>query len=137
MNDVYDHARYQLLTAQLNWASIPLVLSAWSGTPTFNPAHQTISNIISAGFTERGHSLAVTQQSVAVDGTAQTNTVIIPGVTVGAPITWFTMAQKNATHTLSMLILYIDEAEGLPFEADGLDMAVTPDWLENKGWWRP
>lgn len=137
MNDVYDKARVQLLSAQLDWRSIPLVLSAWSGTPTFNPTHQKIADISSATNVERGYSIQITGQSVAADGTAQTNTVVLPEVPIGAPITWFTMAWSNATHDQSTLILYIDQAEGLPFTANGLDIVVTPDWLENRGWWRP
>ena len=30
---------------------------------------------------------------------------------------------------MSQLILFIDEAEGIPFHANGLDMVVQPDWL--------
>ena len=36
-NNIYDLARYQLLTAQLDWRAIPLVLTAWSGSPDFDP----------------------------------------------------------------------------------------------------
>ena len=136
MNDVYDFARVQLLTAQLDWRSIPLVLTAWSGTPLFVPSHQVIADI-AASIAELGHSMAITEQSVSADGTAQTNEVLIPGVPVGPDVTWFTMAWLKPIYTQSSLILFIDDAEGLPFEPNGLDIVVTPDWLENRGWWRP
>jgi hypothetical protein len=136
-NTIYDRARVQLLTAQLDWRTIPLVLTAWSGTPAFNPLHQIIADIVAASGVELGHSMEITEQSVSADGTAQTNEVVVPGVPVGSMVTWFTMAWLNATYAQSSLILFIDDAEGLPFDPNGLDMLVTPDWLENRGWWRP
>ena len=78
----------------------------------------------------RGSSLPITSQTVAPDGTAQTNQVIIPGVPIGAPITFFTMSDAD------QLILFIDEAVELPFVPNGLDMVVQPDWLEQRGWWK-
>jgi hypothetical protein len=136
-NSIYDQARYQLLTAALDWRSVPLVMSAWSGTPLFEPTDQTIADILLHGFTELSYSMPITGQKVSTDGTAQTDPVVIPGVLIGPDVTWFTFARKNVTHELSELILFIDQAEGLPFEPNSLDIVVQPDWLQGRGWWRP
>jgi hypothetical protein len=58
--------------------------------------------------------------------------VLLPAVPVGPLVTWFTMTKAGTD-----LILYIDDAEGLPFTPNGLDVPVTPDWLSNRGWFRP
>jgi hypothetical protein len=136
-NGIYDSARVKLLTANLNWLTANLVLSAWSGVPDFVPTDSNISNIVARGHAERGSSLPVTGQAVAPDGTAQTGNVVIPALSIGPNITWMTFAIRNATYNLSELILYIDEAVELPFVANGLDFIITPDWAKNRGWWRP
>lgn len=136
-NAIYDQARYQLLTAALDWRTVPLVMSAWGGTPLFDPADRTVADIITHGFAELGYSMTVTGQAVSTDGYAKSNPVLIPGVPVGQPVTWFTFAWQNATHVNSQLILFIDQADGIPFHANGLDMVVQPDWLAERGWWRP
>ena len=41
MNDVYDVARYRLMTAAFNWQRCNLRLTAWSGTPVFDPTDET------------------------------------------------------------------------------------------------
>lgn len=136
-NNIYDNARFLLLTAGLDWRTVPLVMSAWGGTPTFNPADKTVANIIGHGFTELGYSMTVTGQAVSPDGYAQSNPVLIPGVPTGQQVTWFSFSWQNATHINSQLILFIDQAEGIPFHANGLDMIVQPDWALERGWWRP
>jgi hypothetical protein len=130
MNTIYDQARYRLMTQQLNWLTSNLVLTAWSGVAVFAPLDEIISDVATHGPVERGTSLPITQQTVAPDGTAQTNQVVIPAVPIGDPVTFFTMSNGN------QLILFIDEAEGLPFVANGLDMVVNPDWLQQRGWWK-
>jgi hypothetical protein len=30
--------------------------------------------------------------------------------------------------------LFIDDAEGLPFTPNGLDVLIEPDWLLERGW---
>jgi hypothetical protein len=131
VNGIYDQARYQLLTAQLDWRAVPLVLSAWGGTPLFDPTDETVADIIAHGFTEIGTSMPITHQTVSTDGTAQTDPVLIPAVPIGPSVTWFTFAAA------SQLILFIDDADELPFVPNGLDLIVQPDWLAGRGWWRP
>ena len=137
MNGIYDEARVKSLTANLNWLTTDLMLVAWAGSPSFVPTDKFVADIKARGAVVLGYSLAITEQMVSTDGTAQTNAVVIPTVPVGSPVTWFTMCTKNTPVDNSELILFVDQADGLPFEPNGLDMVVTPDWLQNRGWWRP
>jgi hypothetical protein len=137
MNQPYDNARYRMLSAALNWTTEPMVLSAWSGTPDFVKTDKTISQIKARGNTELAKSLPITSQTVAADGTAQTNDVLIPGIAVGMTVTWFTMSDQFPLHDASELILFIDTAVELPFVGNALDMLIRPDWLENRGWFKP
>ena len=136
MNAIYDEARRRLATATLDWRSIDLVLVAMRGTAVFNPVDKTVTDVMAHGAVAAAYSLDITMQEVAPDGYAQTDQVVIPGVTIGAPVTHFTMCQRNVVPELSQVILFIDDAEGLPFTPNGLDMAVTPDWLSHRGWFR-
>lgn len=137
MNNIYDDARFALLTAQINWPAIGLTLSAWAGAPDFDPTDSTIADIKARGAVELGVSLPVLGTAVASNGTAQTGPVVIPAVPIGPNVTWFTMARTNAAHDLSSLLLFVDDAMGLPFVPDGLDMLVQPDWALRRGWFRP
>jgi hypothetical protein len=120
MNGIYDAARYKLMTALFDWTKTDLLLTCWSGAPTFVPTDTTIADMLTHGVVDRGSSLPVTSKTVAPDGTAQTNQIVIPGVAIGDPITFFTMSEKKPTHNLSELILFLDEA---------LD-------LQKRGWWK-
>ena len=137
MNGIYDDARYKLLTANLNWLVADLLLVAWGGTPNFVKTDSTIASIKARGGTALGYSMEITEQAVSLNGTAQTNDVVIPEVPIGPAVTWFTMCVKQTPQDNSPLILFIDEATELPFEPNGLDMVVSPDWLQNRGWWLP
>jgi hypothetical protein len=135
VNTIYNEARRRFATATLDWTGVELVLFAWRGPPNFVATDKSVADIVGRGVTfSAGMSNPITAKSVAADGTMQTNQVIIPAVAVGADITHFTMCQHISG--LSNLILFIDDAEGLPFEPNGLDMAVSPDWLANRGWGR-
>lgn len=132
MNQPYDIARYRFVTAGLNWLNLNLLLTAWSGAPKFVATDKLLSDITTRGQTTfRGTSQAITVTAVSTDGTAQTNGVVIPGITVGANVTHFTMGEAGGA-----LILYIDDALGLPFSPNGLDIIIQPDWLQQRGWFR-
>jgi hypothetical protein len=138
MSNIYDWARAQLLTANLDWLDVDLVISAWSGTPTFVPTDSTIAHVKARGAVERGYSLPIATTSVSIDGTAKTDPVVIPGIVPGAPILWFTMSEVASPHDNSKLLLFIDQATpALPFAPNGLDLVLTPDWSTGRGWWRP
>ena len=136
VNTIYDAARYKLMNALFDWTKTNLVLTCWSGTPTFVPTDATIDDLVLHGVVDRGASLPITSKTVSPDGTAQTNQVVIQAVPIGAPLTFFTMSERKPTYGLSELILFIDEALDLPFDPNGLDIVVQPDWLQRRGWWK-
>lgn len=137
MNSIYDIARYQFAVAMINWQTAPLVLLAYSGEPEFVPEDTSINDI-----TTRGNTLMVKQsqtvlgKNVTTQGYLQTADVVFETVPVGFPITHFIVANKPSTLPLATPLLYIDEAENLPFTPNGLDIVVTPDWLAHRGWGR-
>ncbi len=134
-NAPFDQARYFWATAGLDWRVTDLVLVAWAGTPNFVKTDKTVADIVTRGVTTLlGFSQVITAKSVAADGAMQTNDVIIPGVPVGPAVTHFTMCRRNATPNLSELLLFVDDALGLPLDPNGLDIEVTPDWLQQRGW---
>jgi hypothetical protein len=135
-NSLYNSAAYAMATGTFDWTDIPLVLSAWAGTPTFDATHLKIADIKALGSVELGWSLPITAQSVAADGTMQTNHVVIPTVPIGQNVTWFTMSGSQGIHDNNRLIMFIDHAKELPFVPNGLDLLVTPDWLAQRGWGR-
>lgn len=136
MNKPYDAARVRMVTAALDWPATNIVLSLWSGTPTFDPKHTTVDSILSLGFKELGYSQVNANTTVAGDGTTQSDAMVIQNVPIGPDVTWMTMSESWSTHNSSKLLLYIDEAMFLPFVTNGLDIIVTPDWLQQKGWFR-
>ena len=124
-----------MLTAGLDWVNSDLRVAAWGGTPDFVETDDSINDVISRGYTPLGLSQPITSKSVSSNGTAQTNQVVIPDVPIGELVTWFTM-YKNVGLGDEM-ILFVDEAVELPFDPNGLDMVVQPDWFYNRGWFRP
>lgn len=137
-NSIYDSARYKLLTATLNWLTTDLILVAWGGEPDFVKTDTTIADIIARNpAAELGYSGLLLSKSVSVEGAAQTGVAVIPGITVGAEITWFTLCANKPVHTASEPILFLDEGSFLPFLSNGLDIIVQPDWVQNRGWFFP
>ena len=137
MNNIYDLARVQLLTSDFDWRTIDARLVAWSSPPDFSPGDETVGGLAGRGNVVVGYSDEITSQQVSPDGTAQTNRVLIPNSVVGPPVRWFTMVKHAPVQDDAQLILYVDEAAGLPFDHRGLDIVVQPDWLQERGWWRP
>lgn len=132
MNDIYDTARQRFALGLIDWSIAPLVLLAYSGEPVFYAGDDTIAGIDARGETLRiSTSQAVLQQSVSDEGYLQTGTVTFIEVPIGPPITHFIMS-LNA----GVPLLYVDEAHELPFTPNGLDVVVTPDWLDERGWGR-
>jgi hypothetical protein len=136
-NAIYDIARRGLLNATLNWVTTNLVLIAWKGTPRFVATDATVAAVKSHGAIDVSWSLAITGKAVTADGTAQTDPALLPKVPTGSQVTHFVLARKEAVLTNSMPILFIDDAFGLPFVPNGLDVPVQPDWLAQRGWFRP
>ena len=137
MNALYDKPARDMMNNQFIWDK-DMVLAAWTGEPMYVPTHVTLAHLRSAtGAIEVGVSLPITERTVAPDGTGQTNSVVIPGIPIGPDVTWFTLIATKTTPELGELILFIDEAVGLPFEPNGLDLIVQPDWITKRGWFRP
>jgi len=137
MNNIYNVARVDLLTGSFSWPGIDARLVAWSSAQDFDELDETVADISARAGQIVGYSDPITVQSVSPNGTAQTNQVLIPISAVGPPVTWFTMVKHAPVQADAQLVLYIDEAEGLPFDHRGLDIVVQPDWLQQRGWWRP
>lgn len=123
-----------MVTGAFDWNALTLGLIALSGTPTFVATDTTLTLVMSHGAVNEGVSLAVTGQNVLTDGTVQTDPIVIPGITVGPDVTHFVLIKKHVTIGLSMPIEFIDDADGLPFVPNGLDLTVQPDWLAQRGW---
>lgn len=136
-NDIYDIARYRFATAQLNWTTVPLRLLAFSGTPDFNPDDTSVNNITDrAEMVFVKESQAVVHATVSQDGYLQTDQIVIPVAPVGVEITSFVFVVRAASVPTSVPLLFFDDALNLPFTANGLDIVVTPDWLQQRGWGR-
>jgi hypothetical protein len=140
MSALYDSIRERLLYGTFSWQTADLEVEAWSAG-VFDPKHIRVSDITAAGGVKQSKStLLVGPPWVVAGGYAAADSVILPGsgFTVGATISYLTLSDKSGSNTSDpLLILFIDDAEGLPFVANGLDYVVTPDWLLRRGWWRP
>jgi hypothetical protein len=124
-------------SAQLNWATEKLVLIVWSGPPTFIETDTAISAIVTRATTvAAGHALPINSKTVTPEGYLQTDSVLVPQVPVGPDITHFIMANYVSTWNDGAPLLYVDEAENLPFTPNGLDILITPDWVQHRGWGR-
>jgi hypothetical protein len=136
-NQIYDVSRRSLLLGALNWTSIPLVMLAFRDTPVFDPTDATLQQVVDTTPTLAGTSLPVTGKTVTVDGTAQTDPIVVPGIPVGPDVTFFVLSENTGSYATSRPILFIDDAFELPFVPNGLDLVIQPDWLSQRGWWRP
>jgi hypothetical protein len=137
MNTIYDTARYRFATAQLNWTTQKIVLIVWSGPPTFVATDTKITDIITRATTvAAGHSLQILKQTVSIDGYLQTDQVVVPSVPPGPTLTHFIMASFVTSWNDGFPILYVDDVMNLPFDPNGLDIIVQPDWLQQRGWGR-
>jgi hypothetical protein len=135
LNQLYGKPRERMLKATFDWVALDLRLVAWSGVYDFDETHETITDM--AGPTLRGISIAITGKVVKTYGYARTDPVVIPGITVGPQVSFLTLCEYAAVPDNMPLLLYIDQAEGLPFVPNGLDWVVHPDWLDQQGWFRP
>ena len=137
-NFPYYRFRCEMLAGQVIWPTESLILVAWSGPLEFFPEDVTVGDITTRAHSVlRGVSLPITGAAIHSHGYAQSDPALIQGITIGATITYFTMARKMGTTASSQLLLYIDEAWDLPWTANGLDLPVQPDWLAMEGWFRP
>lgn len=137
MNQIYDVSRRSLLLAQLNWTTVNLALFAFEGVPAFDPTDAIMTDVLATTPDLAGTSQPVTGKTVTLDGTAQTDPIVIPAVPIGPDITFFVLAVDLGSMGTSRPVLYIDDAFELPFVPNGLDLVVQPDWLSSRGWFKP
>lgn len=137
MNQIYDVSRRSLLLAQLNWPAANLVLYAFQGVPAFDPTDAIMTDVLATTPGLAGTSQPVTGKTVTLDGVAQTDPIVITAVPVGPDITFFVLGVDLGSMGTSRPVLYIDDAFELPFVPNGLDLVVQPDWLSDRGWFRP
>jgi hypothetical protein len=135
-NAIYDIARYRFATAAIDWRAADLTLVAWGSPPDFDPADEDVAAITARGNAELSRSLAITSKTVDTPGDLQTNIVVIPAIAAGPTIRWFTMCLVGITPSQAVPLLFIDNAENLPFVCNGLDILVQPNWAENQSWGR-
>jgi len=135
-NAIYDAARYRFAIAALDWRAANTLLVAWSGVPDFLPGDTTVAAIKGRGNVELGRSLAILAKTVAAAGNLQTGNVVIPAIAAGPTITWFTMCLEQVAPDNAIPLLFVDDAENLPFACNGIDVTVQPDWAESRGWGR-
>ena len=138
MNTIYDIARSQFAKAQIDWRTAPLRVLAYTGNPDFHHADTDIATITTRGNTLRiSISLDIITQAVGPEGYLMTDNVVFREVAIGYPLTHMIMVLMPGTDVeLAVPLLFIDDAEDLPFTPDGLDIVVTPDWLQHRGWGR-
>jgi len=139
MSDIYDRIRYSMLTGNFVWADVDMRLVAWSGDLDFDATDDKVSDIVArANAVPIGYSLPVTGLTVTVDGRAQTDPIVIPDVAFGQELTFFTFVDyDDGDEENSAMVLFIDDAFELPFATNGMDIVVQPDWIQERGWWRP
>lgn len=138
MSAIYDYLANRLLNGAFDWSTATLQLIAWAGTPTFVAADDTIATFKTHGATERGRSQPVLARSISVEGIAKSGPIVIPSVAVGSQVTHFTLTlQAPVLPDNGNMLTFIDDVLGLPYDADGTDLIVQPDWLQNRGWFRP
>lgn len=137
MNSIYNLARRSMLTNQFDWATLNLVLYVFAGEPVFEPADASMADVVLHTPGAIDTSLPVLGQAVTIEGVAQTGPIVVPDVPIGPDITFMVLAISTGVFGTSKPILFIDDAMGLPFVPNGLDMVVQPDWALGRGWFRP
>jgi hypothetical protein len=136
-NALFNVARHQMATGSFNWYELDVVLTAWSGPYVFDETHAVAGNIAAAGGIHIARSLPNVAMGVTPEGIVQTAKYLLPLVSIGPPIVFLTLASVGATPSTDALIAYYDDGEGLPYTPKGLDVIVQPDWLSQRGWFRP
>lgn len=136
-NAVYNRVAKLMLSSGFDWSSTDMFLVAWTGPHNYVADDEKLSHITQRGSVIIGMSLPINQKMVSDSGVAQSDTVVIPNVPIGPPVTFFTMHEVYAVFDDSPPVFYIDDSLDLPFNPNGLDMYVQPDWLRQRGWFRP
>jgi hypothetical protein len=133
-NDLYANARERMLGA-FNWASLNVVLVAWSGDYVFDEAHLLAADVLAQGAVAESVSLDATGVLARPGGYARTDPIVLPAVPI-IEITFLTLCERGLSTDQHKLLCYIDTGVGLPFIGNGLDQVAQPDWLQLRGWFQ-
>lgn len=134
VNALYDDARVRLLSAQLNWPTLNLVMLAYTGDPntSFVPTHLTQANL--------GTPYAVSQQmtnpAIISGGYASSDAANFTTIPVGFNVQFFVLAEQNAVPTSRKLLAYLADLNNMPLIPNGAGYLVKPDWTAHRGWFR-
>lgn len=136
MNALYNVARVRRLQNQFNWVTLALRVVAWSGPYTFDEYH-TLTSQIAATATKRAHSLLLDGHTVTTGGYARANAAVIENLVAGGdPVTFLTLCEDTGDTSNMPLIAFYDTGIGLPFQPNGLDWLIQPDWIAERGYFR-
>ena len=139
MSAPYASIRERLLYRTFDWVTSDLELQAWSGG-VFNEAHIRVSDLAATGAHPGAKSVETPLAFIRPGGYAASDSIKLPGgnFTVGELVTFLTLSDRSDGNAADpLLILFLDDVEGMPFIANGLDYYVNPDWLFKRAWWRP
>lgn len=136
-NEVYDRIAKAMLGGQFDWTNTDMFLVAWTGPQNFVAADEKLSQITARGSVILGMSMPINSKAVTDTGMAQSDTIVIPNIPIGPPVTFFTMHEVYDVFDDSPPVFYVDDSLDLPYLPNGLDMYVQPDWLRSRGWFRP
>lgn len=131
MSSLYAVARSRMLKATFDWVNIPARLHAFAVPYLFDESHATLSQV----GVPVASSLNLTGQVVSPAGYARSDSAVLIDVPAGQTVTFLILAEHGPVDP--PLIAFIDEAEGLPLLTNGLDQVVVPDWIQQRGWFRP
>jgi hypothetical protein len=137
VNSLFDPYRERLLSGQSVWTAVTLALVAWRGPYSFLETNRTVQDVADGGGALVQVSMQLLHPQVITGGYARTDTALFPNVPAGEPVLFLTMIEVGATIPASLLVCYIDTADGLPFTPNGQDQPVQPDWIQHRGWLQP
>lgn len=136
MNNMYAPARTRLLQAGLNWSTIGAKLIAWSGAYTFDETNTVVADLPS-GLVQLGISQAITGKAANPLGYAQSDPVLLQGLSPGDVVSFFTLVEDNGgVQTSWPLLAFMDTGIDFPMDPNGSDYLIQPDWLQGRGWFR-
>jgi len=135
VNNLYANARVRFLTAAFNWPPMVARLLAWTHVYAFNETHLTVINI----GVPVAESELITGLSVTATGHAKGNNAWFQDVPLTTPWLFLTLVDETGglTGGARKLIAYYDTGMNLPRQPNGQDELVIPDWLDERGWFRP
>jgi len=136
MNALYNTARERMVKGMFDWQALDVVLTAWSGPYQYDETNRYSGDIVSRKGIKRATALKNVASSATVEGIVQTAPYVFTTISIGEPVIFFTMSLRSSQVGLDELVCYLDEGFNLPYEPNGLEVVVQPDWLHQRGWFR-